>query len=164
MQYRLLDAPLPEPGSGFFGYSAKSLNLPTDWNWSVGWNQNQLKGAFPTQIQINTGRLASAIFFPLDILFLYLIGRKLRGNLLGWLMVLLFSLNALVLLHTRRAMSEGPLLFFIILSTVVFFAESPFPFPYRHTGGIGFQCKYSALPLFIYRVICLDLPELCHRK
>jgi 4-amino-4-deoxy-L-arabinose transferase-like glycosyltransferase len=155
MQYRLLDAPFARTWIGIFRVLGRVPELAADWNWSIGWNKNQLTGAYPTPIQITTGRLASAIFFPLDLLFLYLIGRKLRGNLMGWLLVLLFSLNALVLLHSRRAMSEGPLLFFIILSLWSFIQNPQFLFLTAIPVSLAFNAKYSALPLFFIGLFAL---------
>jgi hypothetical protein len=155
MQYRLLDAPFSRTWIGIFRVLGKVPDLPNDWNWSADWGQNIIAGAYPTEEQFKAGRLASAIFLPLDILFLYFIGRKLRGNLLGWLMVLLFSLNALVLLHTRRAMSEGPMLFFIILSIWSFLQNPRFLFLSAIPVALAFNTKYSALPLFILGLFAL---------
>jgi 4-amino-4-deoxy-L-arabinose transferase-like glycosyltransferase len=155
IQYRLLDAPFSRTWIGIFRALGRVPELPNDWNWSSDWGQNIKAGAYPTEAQLITGRLASAIFLPLDILFLYLIGRKLRGNLLGWLMVLLFSLNALILLHTRRAMSEGPMLFFIILSIWSFLQNPRFLFLSAIPVALAFNTKYSALPLFILGLFAL---------
>ncbi len=155
MQYRLLDAPFSRTWIGIFRALGKVPELENDWNWSADWGQNIVAGAYPTEAQFITGRLASAIFFPLDILFLFLIGRKLRGNLLGWLMVLLFSLNALILLHTRRAMSEGPMLFFIILSLWSFLLNPRFLFFSAIPVALAFNTKYSALPLFLLGLFAL---------
>ncbi len=155
MQYRLLDAPISRTWIGIFRALGRVPALQSDWNWSADWEKNINSSAYPTDAQFIAGRLASAIFLPFDLLFLYLIGRKLRGNLMGWLMVLLFSLNALVLLHARRAMSEGPLLFFIILSLWSFLQNPRFLFLTALPVALAFNAKYSALPLFFLGLFAL---------
>ncbi len=155
MIYRLLDAPFARTWIGIFRFLNNVPELQTDWDWTTGWITNMKEGAFPSQEQLVVGRLASAVFFPFDLLLLYLIGRKLRGNLLGWLMMILFCLNALVLLHTRRAMSEGPLLFFIIFALWTFLQNPRLLFLSSIPVAFAFNSKYSALPLFIIGLFAL---------
>ena len=149
MNYRLLDAPLARELIGVFRILAGYSALPVDWNWSKSWQENKEGGALPSAEVLVASRLASAIYFPFDLFFLYLIGQKIRGKSLGWTMVVLFSVNALVLLHTRRAMSEGPLVFFIILSIWCFLQNPKYLFLTAIPAALAFNAKYSAFPLFL---------------
>lgn len=117
--YRLLDAPLARylVGAGL-ALSGQSP-LPADWDWSKTWGQNQAAGALPDSKQLLASRLAVALTLPLSLVLIYLCGQHLGGVLAGSLAVLLLGMNALVLLHSRRAMAEGILL----LGTCAFLAS-----------------------------------------
>jgi len=149
MNYRMLDAPLARELIGVLRMVASYNALPVDWNWSKSWQENKEAGALPSGGLLVVSRMASAIFFPFDLFFLYLIGRKFRGKSLGWIMVVLFSVNALVLLHTRRAMSEGSLVFFIILSIWCILQNPKYLILIAIPAAFAFNAKYSAFPLFL---------------
>ena len=160
MQYRLLDAPFSRTWIGIFRALGRVPELPNDWNWSADWGQNINASAYPTEAQLITGRLASAIFLPLDILFLYLIGRKLRGNLLGWLMVSSFqSKCAGPPSHPQGYVGRTNAIFYHPFHMGLP-AESPFPVFIGYTRGVGFQYEIFSPSAFHSRVVCLDLPEL----
>lgn len=115
-RYRLLDAPLLNYLIGLSRWIAGKAPLSVDWDWSKSWDENDQAGAFPSPDLLLTGRMASAIVFPFSVFFLYLVARKSSSELTGWLAAILLASNSLILLHTRRAMAEGPLLFTITLS------------------------------------------------
>jgi 4-amino-4-deoxy-L-arabinose transferase-like glycosyltransferase len=155
MKYRLLDAPFAREWIGVFRLISGKSPLLSDWDWTLTWQENENAGAMPSIGLLSTSRLASSIFFPLDLIFLFFIGRKIRGNQLGWLIVFLFSFNALVLLHTRRAMSEGPLIFFIILALWAFLQNPKYLILSAIPVALAFNSKYSALPLFLVGVFTI---------
>lgn len=100
-RYRLLDAPLTRYLLGI-GRTVFSLpSLPSDWDWSASWEENQRNGALPNDRMLLLGRLIIASLFPLGLILLYRIGIAMDGRWLGIFTVLLFSSNALILLHTR---------------------------------------------------------------
>jgi len=114
--YRLLDAPLAR---WMIGIGRAFVNLPAtpmDWNWSKTWTENEDSGALPNTDLLITARSSFAWLFPLSLIFIYLCGKKLGGALSGLTALLLLAGNALVLLHTRRAMAEPVLLFTVILA------------------------------------------------
>ena len=155
MKYRLLDAPFAREWIGVFRLITGKSVLLSDWDWALPWKENEKAGALPSVGLLSTGRLASSIFFPLDLILLFFIGQKIRGNHMGWLIVILFSFNALVLLHTRRAMSEGPLLFFIILALWAFLQNPKYLILSAIPAALAFNSKYSALPLFLLGVFTI---------
>jgi hypothetical protein len=157
MIYRLLDAPFARNWIGVFLSITGYQPLPVDWNWSASWQANTVLGALPSPGLLFLSRLASAIFFPFDLIFLFLIGRKLSGNRLGWMVMMLFAVNALILLHTRRAMSEGSLVFFIILALWVFLQNPKILYLAAIPVALAFNSKYSALPLLFLGIFVIIL-------
>jgi 4-amino-4-deoxy-L-arabinose transferase-like glycosyltransferase len=145
--YRLIDAPLTRYILGFGRTIGGFPALPADWDWSKTWNENVQIGALPSEDLLYTGRLAISLLLPLALLFLYLTGKQLEGGMTGLLAALFLGLSALVLLHGRRAMAEGALIF-----GVAFFLWSLFQSDRRAwlTGlamAIAFNAKQSTLAL-----------------
>lgn len=115
-RYRLLDAPLTRYLIGVGRMATGQPALATDWDWSLSWNENRSAGALPTSSQLDAARFAVAALFPLTLLFTYLTGKALAGGSAGLLAALLTATNALILLHTRRAMAESALIFGVTLT------------------------------------------------
>jgi 4-amino-4-deoxy-L-arabinose transferase-like glycosyltransferase len=113
--YRELDAPLARCLIGVGRTIASLPALPVDWDWSKSWEENQTAGALPDARLLLVGRLSVALLFPFSLFFIFNCGRAIGGSTMGWAAMLLLASNALVLLHTRRAMAEGGLIFTITL-------------------------------------------------
>lgn len=109
-RYRELDAPLTHSLIAAGRWIAGQPALPVDWDWGKSWQENQLSGALPSADQLMAGRYAIAALFPFSVLFLFLAARRVSNDFTAWMAALLLASNALVLLHTRRAMAEGALL------------------------------------------------------
>lgn len=109
-RFRLLNPPLVHILPGLGRWIAGQPALPVDWEWSETWQENQQRGAIPSAALLIAGRMAIAVLYPFSILFLYLAARRATNEFTAWTAALLLASNALVLLHTRRAMAEGPLL------------------------------------------------------
>jgi hypothetical protein len=123
--YRLLDAPLTKY---MIGVSRTLFNLPgleQDWDWSQSFAENY--GSFPAKKLLLVARLAVSIFFPLSGILLFLIAKEIFDNriLPTIATILLFSLNSILLLHTRRAMAESLLIFFMLLSLYILLKLKP---------------------------------------
>jgi hypothetical protein len=146
-RYRLLDAPLTRYLLGF-GRTLFSLPpLASDWDWSASWEENQRNGALPNDRMLLLGRLIIASLFPLGLILLYRIGIAMDGRWLGIFTVLLFSSNALILLHTRRAMAEGTLVFGVILTLYALIFADKRPLLVGLAVAIAFNAKQSAVAL-----------------
>lgn len=109
-RYRELDAPLTHSLIAAGRWIAGQLALAVDWDWGKTWQENNLRGALPTQGQLLAGRYGVAALFPFSVLFLFLAARRVSSDFTAWTAALLLASNTLVLLHTRRAMAEGALL------------------------------------------------------
>jgi 4-amino-4-deoxy-L-arabinose transferase-like glycosyltransferase len=116
--YRAMNPPLPKYilaiGRLLAGYDSQSVSV--DWNWSLTWDQNEAAGALPDPDLLNASRTASTVMVLLTLPILYLCGKKIKNSTLGISAVLLLGTHSLVLLHGRRAMAEGTLLFGISLA------------------------------------------------
>ncbi len=112
-RYRLLEAPLSRYliglSRGLLGYAGE--RLPVDWNWSASWQANAAAGALPGAGLLSAARLPAALLTVLAPLLLFALGRRLTNAAGGVAAAGLFAFSGLALLHGRRAMSEGPLLF-----------------------------------------------------
>jgi hypothetical protein len=108
--YRLLDAPITRYLLGI-GRNLAGLPPPSSfWDWSLDWQANLGQGAMPESRLLLAGRLVIGILFPFSLVLLYISTRAIGGKVGGYTAIILLSLNAVVMLHTRRAMAEGPLL------------------------------------------------------
>jgi hypothetical protein len=147
--YRLLDAPLTRYWVGLGRLLAGLEALPADWDWTQDWGKNDRRGALPGADLLFAGRVGVVALFPFSMYFLYRSGSQLAGRPAGWAAALLYGSHALILLHTRRAMAEGPLLFGI----TAFLAA--LPQTHRRPGlaglaaALAFNAKQSALPLLL---------------
>jgi hypothetical protein len=113
MRYRLLDAPWPRYliGLGWWlaGFTRADLNL--DWVWAESWQVNLAEGRIPRAEVLLAGRTPAAVLGALTVVLVFALGALARGLGVGLAAALLFGLHPLMLLHSRRAMAEGPLLF-----------------------------------------------------
>ena len=113
--YREIDAPITRYLIGFGRLISGNPQLSSDWNWSNTFEENSSSGALPDPQLLLVSRISISFLFPLMLSLIYLITKYISDSFTGLISLIIFGLNSLILLHTRRAMSEGPLLFFIIL-------------------------------------------------
>ena len=147
--YRLLNAPLAKYIIGIgrlsAGYGAESVSM--DWDWGQTWDENAQRGALPSDRLLLGSRLAVALFLPLSIVLIYFAAQSLGGVCSGLMAGLLLAVNTLVLLHTRRAMAEGVLLFGICLAILGVLYADRHPWLDGLGVGLAISAKYSALAL-----------------
>lgn len=157
LQYRLLDAPLTRDLAGLARWLTGLPPLPVDWDWSLTWWQNRLAGSLPDPALLATGRFGMAVWFPLSLCLLYLTGLKLGSRVLGWSSSILFATNALILLHTRRAMAEGILVFCIIFFLAALVSWRRQAWLIALPAALAFCAKQSALPLAFVGLLAVVL-------
>lgn len=155
-RYRELDAPITRYliGIGRTMFGQKALDV--DWNWSMSWDENINGGAYPDPELLRISRLSIAFLLPISLTLMYSIGKQIQGKRLGLVSALLLGTNAVVLLHGRRAMAEGPLLMGITLAIWSFLRARGNPWLVGLGLAIAFNAKHSALtlvPVGIYAII-----------
>lgn len=147
-RYRELDAPITRYVLGLSRIIRGEAALPVDWDWSKDWETNRQSGALPSESLLLAGRSGITLLLPLSMLLLYLSGRRTGGIFTGLLAAILLGCNALVLLHTRRAMAEGALILGICLAMWGFLEGNRYPWLAGLGAAFAFNAKHSALALF----------------
>lgn len=147
--YRLLDAPLARLLIGFGRNITGAPPLQNDWDWSKDWQQNQQAGALPEERLLRLSRFSVAILFPFSLMLLYATAHALGGPSLGWASTILLAGNALVLLHTRRAMAESALLFTSILTLWALVRFQKQPLWIAAPAALAFNAKQTAAVFFL---------------
>ncbi|MHB0988127.1 MAG: ArnT family glycosyltransferase [Bellilinea sp.] len=148
-RYRLLDPPLAPTWIGFARWVTDQPALPADWDWSKSWEENSNAGALPDSGLLQTARLSIGLFFPLTLFFAFRAGKALGGELAGWSAMLLTWSNALILLHTRRAMAEGLLVMGVFFSLWALTSWKKHLWLSAIPLALAFNAKYSAAPLVL---------------
>ncbi len=146
-KYRLRDAPLARWMIGLGRQIGRTPAPEVDWDWSQDWQTNLAKGALPQARLLSLGRWSVAILFPFSLWLMFQIAKTAGGNLSGWVAMLALATNALILLHTRRAMAESGLIFSILLTLWSFQRFSHKPHWTAMATALAFNAKQSALPL-----------------
>jgi hypothetical protein len=116
LRYRLLEAPLSRYLIGLARTVGGQAAVSVDWDWTSSWESNVGAGALPSERLLFWSRLPAALSAAAAPLLVYALGRRMAGRGAGLAAAALYGLNALTLLHGRRAMSEGPLLLLMLLA------------------------------------------------
>lgn len=153
--YRLLDPPFTRLWLGFWLALTQNPAPVHDWNWSEGWANNILTGALPTSDSLFVARLGITLLLPLSLVSIWKLGKDLGGYRSAWIAFALLSSNALVLLHTRRAMAEGPLLAWSTFTLWLLSQPKVNPWLIGLCAGLAFNAKYTTLPLLLLALLVL---------
>jgi hypothetical protein len=152
-RYRLIDAPLPRTIIGISRRIFHLQALESDWNWSLSWQENKDNGALPTNSLLLISRLCLAAFVPLGLVFFYLILKGVVNWPISLFITIILGMNAIFLVHTRRAMAEG-LSFCIYFALIFLIIRKPEKaFLIGILAGLVFQAKQTTLPILFVPVI-----------
>ncbi len=146
-RYRELDAPLTRYLLGIGRTIAGLPALSVDWDWSKNWDENMAMGAVPDSALLFAGRLAVTLLLPFSLASVYLIGKAMGGGTGGLTSMVLLGTSALVLLHGRRAMAEGALLFGVSMAIWGFIQGHRHPWLAGLGMALAFNAKQSTLAL-----------------
>ncbi len=152
-RYRLIDAPLPRT---IIGISRGIFHLPplkSDWNWSLSWEENKINGALPTNYLLLVSRLGLAVFAPLGLVFFYLTLKGVANWPISLLVTVVLGMNAIFLVHTRRAMAEGLSFCFYFAVILLIIRKPEKAFLIGILAGLAFQAKQTTLPILFVPVI-----------
>ena len=98
------------------GFSFADLPPAPGWDWGRDYDANIALNLRPTQDKLLLSRLSSALMFAASIPVLFGIAWCFGGRLVAFLASGLYALHPALLLNGRRAMMEGPLLLFGLLT------------------------------------------------
>jgi len=155
MQLRMLDAPLTRYMIGLGGWLTNQVALPVDWNWTKSYDYNQQAGALPANSLLLAARLSVSILFPLSLMLLWLVLKKNFSPAAGLIGIFAAAGNALVLLHTRRAMAESLVFFLVIWLIYVLYQKKPSPVILGLAVGLVFCAKQSTLIWILAAFACI---------
>jgi 4-amino-4-deoxy-L-arabinose transferase-like glycosyltransferase len=149
MTYRLLNAPLPKYVLGLgrraAGFGPQAVAV--DWDWSKTWIENAMLGALPGPRVLEAARTASATALLVGVAALYLATRRLAGRGAAIAAAVLLGINALALLHGRRAMAEGTLMMGVGIAVLGILSADRRPFLAGLAVAVAVASKTSTLPL-----------------
>jgi len=98
------------------GFTVDDLN--EQWDWGAGPEHNQANGHAPAPELLSVARLPSTLLLAASIPLIYMLG-ALFDRRAGLLAAAYYTLNPALLLNGRRAMMEGSLAFFSLLTVLV---------------------------------------------
>lgn len=152
-RYRLIDSPLPRTIIGVGRNIFRLAPLPSDWNWSMSWEENQNKGALPADSLLLLSRISLAVFVPVGLVFFYL----MLKNKVPWpyslIATLFLGLNAVFLVHTRRAMAEGISFCSYFLIFYLLVKHSGKPWLIGIVAGFALLTKQTVSPILVLPLV-----------
>jgi len=92
------------------------LNRPWAYEFNVG--RNVTRGAMPSAGLLWWSRLPMAVLAVLSIALGFFLIKKVGGRFPAYLWLLFACISPYLLLQTRRAMAESPILFFVMLAAL----------------------------------------------
>jgi 4-amino-4-deoxy-L-arabinose transferase-like glycosyltransferase len=154
-RYRLLDAPITRYLIGIGRVIIGQEALQVDWDWTASWQANLESGAYPGKTLLQAGRLLITLLLPLSLSLIFLIGGQIGGRTTGLISLVILGINPVVLLHGRRAMAEGPLLFGVLLASWTILKAHHKPWLVGFGMAFAFNAKHSSLSLLPVAILAL---------
>jgi hypothetical protein len=98
------------------GLDTTTLPPKPGWDWGLDYDTNAATGHLPSEGLLGAARVSSALFLALSVVAMFGIGWQLGGRFPAYVMSGLYTVNPVILLNGRRAMMEGSLLCFGLLT------------------------------------------------
>jgi len=159
--YRTLNPPVPKIilgiGRRLAGYGPETVAV--DWDWAESWDVNRERGALPDERLLVSARLANVMLLAFSLVLIYLSGLRVGGRMTGIAGAVLLGVNALVLLHGRRAMAEGSLVFAVSLAILGLTLARDRPWLTGVGAATAVLSKLSAATLFPVGLAIVAWPE-----
>lgn len=162
--YRLIDSPLPRTIIGLARNIFRVPPLPSDWNWSLTWEANSGAGALPSESLLLLARISLGIFVPIGLIFFYLILRSIIPWPFALTAAVFLGMNAIFLLHTRRAMAEGISFCFYSFILYLSIKNNKNIFLVSTFAGLAILTKQIVLPVLLLPLINWTTDSLQKKK
>lgn len=98
------------------GFTVDDLN--EQWDWSGDWNYNHSTGHAPSEALLTVSRIPATLLFTAGMFVAFALGWQLGGRPVAYLAALFYALNPVLLLNGRRALMEGSLTAFSLLTVL----------------------------------------------
>lgn len=117
---RLLNGSVMRYTIGFImqldGLTEKDLPPRPGWDWGLHYADDVASGHLPSDAVLMAGRTAALIYFGLSILAMFGVGWQFGGRWVAYIASALYTFNPIILLSGRRALVEGAMLGFGLLT------------------------------------------------
>jgi hypothetical protein len=101
------------------GMNSGMLPPKPGWDWGLDYDTNVQTGHRPSEALMFAGRISSTLFLAVSTWVMFGLGRQIGGRLLAYIASGLYTLNPVILLNGRRAMMEGSMLCFGLLTILI---------------------------------------------
>ena len=98
------------------GMNTNILPPRPGWDWGLEYDTNVATRHLPPENLLAAGRISSTLFLVMSVVAMFGIGWQFGGRLPAYFMSALYTLNPIILLNGRRAMMEGSMLGFGLLT------------------------------------------------
>jgi 4-amino-4-deoxy-L-arabinose transferase-like glycosyltransferase len=98
------------------GYTSGDLPRPPGWDWGISYEDNAASDRRPDDAFMRVARASSAVLAALGVPLMYALGRAVGRRWAGVIAAVLYALHPVVLINGRRAMQEGAMLAFGLLT------------------------------------------------
>lgn len=99
------------------GFTPEALN--EQWDWGADWDYNQQNAHAPSDDLLSVSRWPSSILLAGGVVVMFALGHALGGRTTAYLASLYYALCPPLLVNGHRAMMEGSLTFFSLLTVLV---------------------------------------------
>ena len=154
---RKLDAPLTRYLIGSGRILSGTQGVDSNWDWAKTWQENRDQGAFPSPRTLWVSRASITLLLPISLVFFYQFLTHISHKTIGLFGVLLLGSHPLVLLHARRAMAEGTILFGVCFFLFTLLYRKQHPWLVGFAFGIAYNAKQSTLALLPAGIIAVSL-------
>lgn len=154
------------------GYGPADLPPAPGWHWNLDYEENIALGMRPSEDLLLLTRQPSAWFFAMSVPVFFAIAWRYGGLLTACLAGALYTLHPALLLNGRRAMMEGPMLFFGLLTILC--AQVIIRQGHAHrrrwwlvlalVGGLALASKHSAVLFLAGALVWLWFTVLLRRN
>ncbi len=98
------------------GFTVDQINQ--QWDWGGSWDYNQTNNHAPGDALLKISRLPSALLLAAGVIVIFALGRALGGRPVAYLAAAYYAVCPPLLLDGRRAMMEGSLIAFSLLTVL----------------------------------------------
>jgi 4-amino-4-deoxy-L-arabinose transferase-like glycosyltransferase len=98
------------------GFAPEDIN--EQWDWGADWDYNRQNGHAPSDALLRAARWPSSILLAGGVVVMFALGDALGGRTTAYLASLYYALCPPLLLNGHRAMMEGSLTFFSLLTVL----------------------------------------------
>ncbi len=101
------------------GLNVNDLPPRPGWDWGLDYTTNVNTGHMPSPALLAASRFSSTLFLALSVIVMFAFGWQFGKRPLAYFVSALYAINPVTLLDGRRALQEGSLLFFGLLTILL---------------------------------------------